>query len=64
MARRRGTGQEETASGARSYVGRALPGPEYQLKGSLAKARARDQERIAALKRPGQERTSKESPSS
>jgi hypothetical protein len=63
MERRRSAEQEEPAR-ARSYVGRALPGPEYRLKGSLAKARVRDQERIAALKRSGQDDASKGSPSS
>lgn len=32
------------------YVARALPGPDYQLTGSLAEARERDRKHIAALK--------------
>jgi hypothetical protein len=37
------------------YAGRSLPGPNYRLTGSLAKARDRDRERIEALKRSSQE---------
>jgi len=44
---------QQSATQVEIYVVRALPGPEYRLTGSLASARARDHERIAALKRGG-----------
>ncbi len=42
---------QQSATQVEISVARALPGPEYRLTGSLARARARDHERIAALKR-------------
>jgi hypothetical protein len=42
---------EQNATQVEIYVVRALPGPDFRLTGSLARARTRDRERIAALKR-------------
>jgi hypothetical protein len=42
---------QATAARTKEYVGRALPGPNFRLTGSLAKARARDRMRIEVLKR-------------